>query len=72
MAYTEQNFHDLLALARVLRRFAQDNGYDGRQRLLLDAAAALEERAFSLSNDGTNSHPIPSGGVAPPHVNLMI
>ena len=50
MAYPAQTFRDLLALARLLRRFAQEQSYDGEHGLLLDTASALEVRAFALAN----------------------
>ena len=50
MGYKGENFRDLLALARLLRRFAQENSYDGQHEMMLDTAAALEARAFSLSD----------------------
>lgn len=53
MGYATQNFRDLLALARLPRRFAQENICDGQHELLLDTATALEARVFSLANNLT-------------------
>jgi hypothetical protein len=59
MAYSAQNFRDLLALARLLRRFAQEQSYDGEHGLLLDTASALEVRAFALANAGGEAGALP-------------
>lgn len=72
MGYAAQNLRDLLALARVLRRMAQDESHDAHSELLLQSAAALETRAFRLalgSEDGEG----PRGNVIPPApVNLVV
>ena len=63
MGYAIQDFRDLLALARLLRRIAQERSYDGEHELLLDTAAALEARAFAQDCDapgGPEQKPAPA------------
>ena len=73
MGYKGENSRDLLALARVLRRVAQENSHDGQHELMLGTAAALEARAFSLSGSDARleqlSEPA-AAGHAP--VNLLV
>ena len=49
MAANAQNLRDLLSLARMLRRFAQDHAYDPNRTLFLAAATALEARAHAIA-----------------------
>jgi hypothetical protein len=49
MAFDVQNLRDLLSLARLLRRFAEQHSYDANRELFLATAAALETRAHFLA-----------------------
>ena len=49
MAIDAQNLRDLLSLARLLRRFAEQHTYDANQELFLSTAIALEARAHFLA-----------------------
>ena len=61
MGYAVQDLRDLLVLARILRRCAQEQAHDADCGLFLETAAALESRAFSLalSGDIANGRPAP-------------
>lgn len=72
MAYAAQDFRDLLALARLLRRHAQEETYDGQHELLLGTAAALETRAFALANAGPAPDPKPHDDAPPMAVNVLV
>ena len=50
MTNAPQNLRDLLALARMLRRFAEEHTYDNHHDLFVATAAALEDRAHSIAN----------------------
>ena len=50
MAIAAQNLRDLLSLARMLRRFAEQHHYDANRDLFLATAMALESRAHFLAN----------------------
>jgi hypothetical protein len=52
MGYAVQDLRNLLVLARILRRCAQDPAYDADCGLFLETAAALESRAFSIAISG--------------------
>lgn len=52
MGYAVQDLRNLLVLARILRRCAQDPVYDADCGLFLETAAALESRAFSIAISG--------------------
>jgi hypothetical protein len=62
MGYAVQDLRNLLVLARILRRCAQEPAYDSDCGLFLETAAALESRAFSIAISGELS-----GGVAGAH-----
>jgi len=49
MAFDAQNLRDLLSLARLLRRFAEQHNYDANRELFLSTAIALEARAHFLA-----------------------
>jgi len=49
MAFDAQNLRDLLSLARMLRRFAEQHNYDANRELFLATAVALEARAHFLA-----------------------
>lgn len=49
MARDVQNLRDLLSLARLLRRFAEQHNYDANRELFLATAAALEARTHFLA-----------------------
>jgi hypothetical protein len=49
MGYAVQDLRDLLALARLLRRVAQEEAYDAHCDLFLETAGALEARAFRMA-----------------------
>ncbi len=49
MAFDAQNLRDLLSLARMLRRFAEQHHYDANRELFLSTATALEARAHYLA-----------------------
>jgi hypothetical protein len=52
MGYAVQDLRDLLVLARILRRCAQEQAHDADCGLFLETAAALEARAFSIALGG--------------------
>jgi hypothetical protein len=52
MSQAADNLRDLLSLARMLRRFAQENTDDSHQALFLSTAIALESRAALLAGAG--------------------
>ena len=49
MAFDAHNLRDLLSLARMLRRFAEQHQYDANRDLFLATAMALEARAHFLA-----------------------
>jgi hypothetical protein len=49
MGFDAQNLRDLLSLARLLRRFAEQHNYDANRELFLTTAVALEARAHFLA-----------------------
>jgi hypothetical protein len=49
MAFDAHNLRDLLSLARMLRRFAEQHQYDANRDLFLATAVALEARAHFLA-----------------------
>jgi hypothetical protein len=49
MAFDAHNLRDILSLARLLRRFAQEHHYDANHVLFLATAVALEGRAHLLA-----------------------
>jgi hypothetical protein len=49
MSYAAENLRDLLSLARLLRRFAEQHTQDNRHDLFLSAAVALEARAHMIA-----------------------
>jgi hypothetical protein len=57
MAIDAKNLRDLLSLARMLRRFAEQHHYDANRDLFLATAMALESRAHLLaaSPDGESA-----------------
>ena len=57
MGYAVQDLRDLLVLARILRRCAQEQAHDADCGLFLETAAALESRAFSIAISGEVSNP---------------
>jgi hypothetical protein len=73
MAFDAQNMRDLLSLARMLRRFAEQHQYDSRRNLFLVTAAALEARAHALAAapDG-NAGPQERDGALHAPVNRVI
>lgn len=59
MGYAVQDLRNLLVLARILRRCAQEPAYDSDCGLFLETAAALESRAFSIAISGELSGGLP-------------
>ena len=55
MGYAVHDLRDLLSLARLLRRFAEEHAGDSTHALFLDTVVALEARAHFLAtaNDVT-------------------
>jgi len=49
MAFNAQNLRELLSLARMLRRFADEHKYDVNRELFFATAAALEARASFIA-----------------------
>jgi hypothetical protein len=49
MSQTAENLRELLSLARLLRRFAQEQTQDNHQALFVSTAMALEARARLLA-----------------------
>jgi hypothetical protein len=49
MASNAQSLRDLLSLARMLRRFAEEHGYDANRELFVATAVALEARAHFIA-----------------------
>ena len=49
MSQAAENLRELLSLARMLRRFAQEDTQDNHRVLFVSAAAALEARAQLLA-----------------------
>ena len=49
MGYEVHELRDLMALARMLRRFAEEHAADTYHALFLDTAVALEARAHFLA-----------------------
>jgi hypothetical protein len=47
---TAQTLRDILSLARLLRRFAEERTCDNHHDLFMTTAAALEDRAHSMAN----------------------
>jgi hypothetical protein len=50
MSYVAQNLRDLLSLARLLRRFAEQHAQDNHHDLFLSTAVALEARAHMIAD----------------------
>lgn len=63
MEYSVQDLRDLLALARMLRRFARD--HDDHQCLFLETASVLEARAFFIANSDHHTTPEQAPGRDP-------
>ena len=49
MGHGAENLRELLSLARMLRRFAQEQTHDNHHVLFISTAIALEERARFLA-----------------------
>jgi hypothetical protein len=49
MSHAAENLRELLSLARLLRRFAQEQTRDNHQLLFVSTAVALEARAQLLA-----------------------
>ena len=50
MTNAPQNLRELLALARMLRRFAEEHTYDNHHDLFMATATALEDRAHMIAD----------------------
>jgi hypothetical protein len=50
MTNAPQNLRELLALARMLRRFAEEHTCDNHHDLFMATATALEDRAHMIAN----------------------
>ena len=50
MTNAPQNLRDLLSLARMLRRFAEEHTYDNHRALFIATAIALEDRAHMIAD----------------------
>ena len=75
MEYAVQDFREMLTLARLLRRVAQEHAYDAQCDLFLNAAAALEGRAFAIVNADGRTGPALQAQIEPARhapLNLLV
>ena len=72
MGYVVQDLRDLLALARMLRRVAQEEAFDAHCDLFLETAGALEARAFRFAIYGGDADRDMSQSALHAPVNLLV
>jgi hypothetical protein len=58
MSQSAENLRDLLSLARMLRRFAEERTRDNHHALFLATAVALEDRAHILATAAEAPAPV--------------